>query len=336
MAVPIWKDYTITKPSIQSATFTIATGGVTIYSGKVYSRDAVNGGVSIRINDICADYLQNQLPNRPINYDNNGVPCVRFTVVVQPPVGLPSQEYVDFIPDWSYDRLRSISAVLSSDPIRKTFTRGQLLFVSYHITPATITYTNTDTTAHSNSVSRAVSQYWDGHFDNVLLLKDMVIEPGTLVINLGHSTFSGTKSITIAGQTYTLVDNCSRYALHYINSYAGWDSLCMTAGTIVDNYTRKSASHLIDNTYADSRETVNFANTYKQKFQLNTGWLESGEKMHHLLGSTCVYLQDIERQEMLPVTITDTSCEYKTFKGNGGKLINYTINCELAQGRKRL
>ena len=57
--------------------------------------------------------------------------------------------------------------------------------------------------------------------------------------------------------------------------------------------------------------------------------------MHHLLNATEVYLYDIVKEQMIPVLLKNTTTEYKTFKGNGGKLINYTIEVAFANERIR-
>jgi hypothetical protein len=58
-------------------------------------------------------------------------------------------------------------------------------------------------------------------------------------------------------------------------------------------------------------------------------------RMHHLMHSTNVFLYNIDTEQMLPVLITDTSVEHKTFKGQGNKLVNYTINVEFANKKMR-
>ena len=57
--------------------------------------------------------------------------------------------------------------------------------------------------------------------------------------------------------------------------------------------------------------------------------------MHHLLNSTEVYLYNINTGEMLPVTLTNTTTEHKTYKTNGGRMVNYTIEATLSQTRLR-
>ena len=92
-----------------------------------------------------------------------------------------------------------------------------------------------------------------------------------------------------------------------------------------------------DNRNVQNRGTQNYANEIVKSYNLVTGWLsdEEASRMHHLINSTEVYLYDIITQEMTPVVIPSTSCEYKTYKNNGCKLVNYTIKVDVAHNRVR-
>ena len=57
--------------------------------------------------------------------------------------------------------------------------------------------------------------------------------------------------------------------------------------------------------------------------------------MHHLLNSTDIYLYDTESRLACPVVLTDTATEYKTYRGNGRKLVSYEMTAQLAQDRQR-
>jgi hypothetical protein len=63
---------------------------------------------------------------------------------------------------------------------------------------------------------------------------------------------------------------------------------------------------------------------------------EQSQRMHHLLNSTEVFLYDIEKDEMIPALVNNATTEYKTYKSNGGKLVNYTLNISLANKRQRV
>jgi hypothetical protein len=56
--------------------------------------------------------------------------------------------------------------------------------------------------------------------------------------------------------------------------------------------------------------------------------MNDGSKMYHLFESTEVYLHNLNTNEITPVTITDSSCEYKTYANQGNKRFYYIINVE--------
>jgi hypothetical protein len=62
---------------------------------------------------------------------------------------------------------------------------------------------------------------------------------------------------------------------------------------------------------------------------------DEASRMHHLLESTEVYLHNLEDDTIIPVNITNNSCEFKTFTNNGKKKFNYEIDVELARTKVR-
>lgn len=337
MAQPIWRDYYIQFGGLagNAADFTIEHDGNVIYQGRAYPKGQMEFA-RIKINDICADYLRNTLPAvGDIEFTDNDSAMQTFVVdndvFIQP-------IYVAFNNDWSYDDNADPMRVLTAAPIRRTFVKGQYLFVGYNSAPEIIQgqITMKDGSVVPFYEPISADPDFNSHFNEDFFIEQVQKSGyGTLTINLGH--FPDAVKVEVDGLTWTLQEGCYRYALHYVNAYGGWDSIWMASGVITDTFTRKTAMHLYDNRQTSARGKVNFANPYTKKWQLHSGYLlgEQGESMHHLLGATDVYLQDITTGELIPVTITDNSCEYKSYRSNGGKLVDYTINCELSQTRRR-
>ena len=96
MAVAIWKDYYSNLGAYASRYFRIRVGGNTIYQGKAV-RAASSGNLTIRINDICADYLAKKPGGGALVFP------VSFTIQ-QSSNGSSwtTVETVDFNDDWSY------------------------------------------------------------------------------------------------------------------------------------------------------------------------------------------------------------------------------------------
>ena len=152
---------------------------------------------------------------------------------------------------------------------------------------------------------------------------------------------------------YKVIETCARYILYYVNAFGSWASM-IVEGTAkeTDEYTRTTYKRSYETDYETIRKsvqprgTVELQNDYSKKFSLVTGWLtdEQAGRMHHLLGSTNVYLYDRQGSgwdngptvgEFIPVVLTDSSCEYKTYRNQGARLVNYTIEATVAQNYLR-
>ena len=73
------------------------------------------------------------------------------------------------------------------------------------------------------------------------------------------------------------------------------------------------------------------------KYELHPGTMTEAQaaRMPHLLNSPEVYLEDMQAGRIFPVVLTNTTSEHKTWANQGHKLVEYTIECELAQDRLR-
>ena len=88
-------------------------------------------------------------------------------------------------------------------------------------------------------------------------------------------------------------------------------------------------SYIQSHTYKNKTNgKVKYLNTITPTWQLYTDDMNDGSRMHHLLGSTEVYLHNLQTDEILPVVITDTNCVYKTYANQGNKRFHYAINVE--------
>lgn len=133
---------------------------------------------------------------------------------------------------------------------------------------------------------------------------------------------------------YEVVGDCYRYMLYYLNAMGGWDFLLIEGKEKqTDNYTRYTIGQTYNNDQSRNRGTRNYRNDIARKWELHTLWIDDAgaQNMHHLLGSTDVYLYDMQTEQLHPITIANTSCEYKTYSNNGNQLIRYDIEATLAR-----
>lgn len=145
-----------------------------------------------------------------------------------------------------------------------------------------------------------------------------------------------TNSIT-AGLYPTLVD-CGEYALYYLNSYGGWDSLLIEGAV-----TKKSTitQYTTDRNYDNNKiefEQMKYINEIQDSYELNTGFLtdEQAENLaKNLIPSKEVYLHNLKSGVITPVIITDNNVIFQTYQTNNLQLPQYKINVKESQIKLR-
>lgn len=315
MAVPIWKDYIVTVASSAPVSFRITADGATIYQGVAYPKPGASG-ISIRINDICADFLKNVLPDFS---QTTPTPILSPVFRVQHSAGgaWVTLQPVQFINDWSYEYDYNPDVMGMSFPIDGRADRRQYVPVSASVTTS-INYINEDG-----------RRYYDEDIDPGTTFIDLSsLDPLVFGIDIGNPQTS----------QYKIIPSCLRYALYYINAFGGWDAFLIQGNErMSDTYSRKTRQEDYDNNDIRNRGAQNYLTEITRAWTLHTGFMNDDQsgRMHHILGSTFVYLHDLDTGEILPVLITNTETEHKTYHNNGNRLNQYTIDVELAQTRMR-
>lgn len=335
---PIWKDYYVRLGSADSVDFRILAGedDEVIYTGKAFKRPG-QSVVEIRINDICADYLSNRLPAiEQTMFTKAGHP-VTFKVQTLLDGEWDTIDEDKFINDWSYDYDYDPATMGMAFPVNGRIDRNQwVVFSAYDADTITAEISLANGESFLAIIAVAISDDFDEDYNDNFSQSVRSAATGTAVFKL--SNWGDIDKVTIGDKVFKVVNTCSRYALYYSNAYGGWDSLLIEGNhSEVDTLTRWTREVEYDNRNVQNRGRCNHVNEIAKSFTLHTSWLsdEQSARMHHLLNSTDVYLGDIATGAMIPVVLTDTQTEYKTYKGNGGKLVNYAINVTIAQERIR-
>lgn len=339
MAIPIWKDKIIDMGAHESVDFCLKLehpSGEMIYRGKAHRKPGETH-IYIRVNDICADYLQNTLPTlSQAEFSELSFP-LKFYVQRLIDGEWVSASSFEFLNDWSYDDSYDVTTMGMSFPVNgRIDARQWLTYTAYDAEEVTATLTFTDGTTSTVIIPIAISDDFNADFNNDFARSTRAAGSGTAVFDL--SAWEDVASITINGKVFQIVTDCREWVLYYVNAYGGWDSLLIEGNTTEkDNLTRHSVDMEYDNRDSRNRGRRNYVNEIEKVYTLNTSWMSDGEsaRMHHLLNSTEVYLFNINTGEMLPVILNNTSTEYKTYKSNGGRLVNYTIEATVAQDRIR-
>lgn len=329
--IPIWRDYQIVIPSNEEyVDFTINkikySGKPTpIYSGRAYKRPG-NGAISIVPNEICAPHVSMATANLPLTGEPIDYPMAA-TFNLTAPNGFLNAWI--FSAGWDY--LERVAG-RGSDPITGIVARDQtVLFSSYRgeVKDGEYYFSKGGEVLY-RSTFRYIHPY------NVMPLRPWNYPDADKI----------TATNGVSAVEYRIADDvCSNHILFYINAYGGWDSL-LVDGTVkkTDDYSRTTFKQAYSTEYIhypgldeQPRGTVNLQNDITRKYSLVTGWLtdDQASRMHHLLGSTNVYLLDRITGQYVPVVLTNSSCEYKTFRNQGAKLVNYTIEATVAQNFTR-
>ena len=182
----------------------------------------------------------------------------------------------------------------------------------------------------------AISDDFNADFNSDFSHSVRAAGSGTAVFLL--SEWDDVERVVIGNSSFQVVTECAKYALYYVNAHGGWDCFLIEGNTLeADTLKRYTREMVYDNRDIQNRGIQNYVNEITKGFTFHTGWLlgDQGERMHHLINSTDVYLYDIANEQMIPVIIPTTSCEYKTYKNQGNRLVNYTIQVQIAQNRIR-
>lgn len=334
MAIPIWKDKFVSLGNADSYDFRIvADADNVIYSGKANKRPGETT-INIRINDICADYLHNNLPAMiQRGFTANGS-VVSFYVQKYVSNAWTTAEVVEFYNDWSYDPSHNPATMGLAAPINgKIDRRMWLLYTTQSESMVTATIHLTDGTSFNVYIPVEITADFNFDYNDDFSIEDVRdIQPGSIALDL--SQWQNLDYITIGATRYDVVDFCNEWALYYVNAHGGWDALLIEGNTTQrDNLTRYTRKVEYDNRDSRNRGTENYLNEISKVFTLHTSWLhdDEAERMHHLLNSTNVYLYNINYGKLVPVVLNNTTTEYKTYKSNGGRLVNYTIEATIAQ-----
>lgn len=308
MAHPIWQDV-IYKFNAESAEFSISHNGTIIYEGKAYRKPGAQF-VEIKINDICADYFRNSFPSEfPDTSTEEQSYIYTFTIEADLYNGTTVVESVsrevELFYDWSYSNVAQLW--LLSAPILRKIPRNA---------PFVCTATE------AVNISDSDIEVAEGKKANIV------------IADIGGSAINIIGEAPDEELSYEVVDSCYRYMLYYLNAFGGWDFLLIEGKELQsDNYTRYTLGQSYDNAQYGARGTRNYRNDVVRKWQLHTLWIDDAgaQNMHHLLGSTDVFLYDITSQELHPITLDNSVCEYKTYSNNGNQLVRYDIEATLAQ-----
>lgn len=340
MATPIWKDLDINISTASSVQYQVRDANSNVYyTGKSVKAPGATY-IVIRLNEIVADLLGQSLPafNGGRFQDQSGIAfnCHLYTRSSDSASWTKFGEY-EFTYDWSYEFGYNVASSGAHDPITGEIDfRCPFIHTTYGASYVDVLYQYADGTEWTDRVEIARSASFDNGFDDSFATTSRGPGKGNIVLHLPDR--EDLVSIVVEGKTYRVTHNCDKYALIYVNALGGWDSLRIKGSSEAsETYTRAESKKYYNNSVASNRGRENYANEIVKGWRLNTGYLkdDQSKRMNNLVGSVNVFLYDLVEGVAMPVVITDKQCVEKTYKGEGRRMVNYTLNVELARDRAR-
>lgn len=299
--------------------------GTLIYSGKAFAKPSETN-VSVKVNDILADYLGQKMME--VTNSSLQMESAPFDLWFSVYVGDTRKMKERFSYNWSYDTAQTSASQSLHAPINGKLMDGMLA-------PLTARTHGTSEVASGATLSITIGA-------TTTTAETTASTPFNALVKVALP--SGVKATSLAigvegGSTasYTLEEKCHRYAVYYVNEYGGWDALVIEGKVaMTDGYTRSNYKKTYDNTTIAESGEINYRNDIARTWVLHTGWLTDAEagRMHHLLGSTLVYLCDTnDANRMIPIAITNKNCPYKTRKNDG--MVSFALECSYARSMER-
>lgn len=315
---------------------------LTDITGIIYSGMIVDGYRLQNLNEILSQYVTGYDIQFETSLQTDSNSSKRFYIYyTQDSWNTMTYDIVIIIYNWSYEEF---TGSILSDPISKFVDYRQFFLYTLKAGSPDVsasinvklngnlidTFTVTGYDYYNYVYDLSTIDNWPGEFSYAYSYDFFVdsehLIPGTYV------------TLTIGASTYYVVSTCYKYCLHYLNQRGGWDSMLFRGIELqTDDIKRLSYKKNYVSQSLDFNK-VDYLTTISEKWDLNTSFMtdrESG-KMMNLMASNKIYLQDLETSKIVPVNITNSSCEHKNYKNQGRKMSTYKITVSASQPKYRI
>ena len=324
MAIPIWKDTQASYVTMgDSQEFTINLGDAVIFKGRLTKKPGENSA-STYINRILKNYLTAKINfNRRATIQQQDGYLREFTISPATTDGVSAYK---FYCDYGYEEgaVKDNALSVISRPLSNIVDPRQILFC---------TFADLTDSAHKVVIKERES--------GALVTTSRTGKCQTFTCPLGREE-GKTLDIydSMAGEvlaSYEVRETCAEYALYYLNAHGGYDHLLINGTSKrTDNIKRTEITRVVDNTtLKHGRNDVHTEIT--RTWRLNTGHLTDAQwaKTHHLLGSTHVFLHNLDSGEIVPVVIKANKADFNTYRNKGRRMSQLSIDVEESTKRER-
>ena len=326
MAIPIWKDTIADYLTMgDSQTFTISVDGMTIYNGRLVKKPG-KAGLTTYVNRLVKDYLSAKIDFKKREAIHSQDDYIReFAINPATVMGVSAYK---FYCDYGYEdgAVKDNALSVISRPLSNVVDSRQILFCTF-------------ADLSENATNLVKVRLRNGEH---ILAESLPNKVQTFTPRLSPSMVGDIIDIVddMTGKvlaSYEVRNTCAEYALYYLNAHGGYDHL-LIYGTSKrsDNIKRTEITRVVNNTtLKHGRNDVHTEIT--RTWRLNTGHLTDTQwaKIHHLLGSTHVFLHHLDTDEIVPVVIKANKADFNTYRNNGRKMSQLSIDVEESTKRER-
>lgn len=314
---PIWKDVIIMRPT--SFGYTITLNNEEIYKG--FAHKFPNSlTTTFNLSAIAKDYLSSKITFSTDSSQEVSTWKGVFKVVDNRGNALANHTLYN---DWSYRTEYAESAISLAEPI-----------INY-VDPRQLVVTSVGNLSQMESVSVVIT------VGSVERFEGSVKAFMTTTAKILNDSDAGKVLKVLIGGVEVLTADIKRtnakYCLYYMNAHGGYDSFLVRGNSMrSDAYERTNIRRSVSGNLRHSKDTI--LNTITTKWELYTDYLTDAQyqRLHHLLGSTSVYLHDLESDEIAPVIVTNNMTNYHTYTNQGRKMSYVKIDVESAQEHMRI
>ena len=337
----VWSDFTVHLDDVTTAhlgvnvpySITLLPNKTVIYEGTSVARDSKSYPTPIYLNRIIESYVR-PLPS-VANYDYGDWEFFDddiITVEVRRTLDNSFVGVYSFVYDYSYDYLYSNNnGSFNATTYDAFFVRNNL--ISNTISPMMSPSLSVVEPEPNHSGDYKYISYKDNTVLETVSLS--YIKGITNEMNLNPTQSEGQNRLVVTRNDEPIMDldltGCGQGAIYYLNRQGAWDYL-LIEGNISEtkSFDRTTYSTDFNNTvdYSLSKRTIK--TEIITDWVLTTGWLNDRQSdilVNNLLCTPQAYLQLFDRDDMIPVLITNSESKVKKFR-NGRKLNQYTITCE--------
>lgn len=317
---PTWKDRVLTGAILNGEyiRYQLNEGEKTLFNGKAYVSPGTTTA-KIPFGSIVRDFVSAKIN---LNLENSVQDEVAYSRVITAKYAGNNAEYLVYN-DYSYEDVEvSVGRpFVLSRPLSNVVDPRQYLFC---------TVANLSGVAHSVAIKQGI----------MMLASAAVANCRTFTLPLSKEEYLGMK-VTTSGvsvnMVYDVLETNADYCLYYLNAYGGYDHLLIKGNSLMsESYTRTEVRrNELNTTLKHNRDII--ATDIVRKWQLHTDYLsdEQWALTHHLLGSPHIFLHNLNTGDVVPVVITAHQADWKTYRNQGNRKSNLTIEVEEARTRVR-